>query len=91
MRLPHLISEAAAATVYFSRSQNPKMNPPQSHNHHYVPQWYQKRFLPTGYDKLFYLNLKPQKVEDGERSYFRRNPQRAGVANCFCQDDLYAM
>jgi hypothetical protein len=65
------------------------MNPPQSHNHHYVPQWYQKRFLPTGHSKLFYLDLKPQKVENGEHSYFRRNPQR--VVNCFCQDDLYAM
>ncbi|HVB55955.1 MAG TPA: DUF4238 domain-containing protein [Candidatus Acidoferrales bacterium] len=67
------------------------MNLPQSHNHHYVPQWYQKRFLPTGHSKLFYLDLKPQKVENGEHSYFRRNPQRAGVVNCFCQDDLYAM
>jgi hypothetical protein len=68
-----------------------KMNAPQSHNHHYVPQWYQKRFLPIGQSKLFYLDLKPQRVENDEHSYFRRNPQSAGVVNCFSRDDLYAM
>jgi hypothetical protein len=46
------------------------MKRPRSNNHHYVPQWYQKRFLPTGLSKRFYLDLKPQEVENGAHSYF---------------------
>jgi hypothetical protein len=67
------------------------MKSAQSHNHHYVPEWYQRRFLSMGQSKLFYLDLKPQRIERGEHSYFRRNPQRNGVVNCFSQHDLNAM
>ena len=47
--------------------------------------------MPFGQSKLFYLDLKPQKAENGEHSYFPQNPARAGIVSCFCQDDLYAM
>jgi hypothetical protein len=67
------------------------MNAPQSRNHHYVPQWYLKRFLLDGQSKLFYLDRKPEKIQNGAHPYFRRNPQCAGVVSCFAQADLYAM
>jgi Protein of unknown function (DUF4238) len=67
------------------------MNAPQSHNHHYVPRWYQKRFLPAGQSKLCYLDLKPARVTNGDFSYLRTNPKRSGVASCFCEDDLYSL
>ncbi len=63
-----------------------------SHEHHYVPRWYQKRFLAAGQDKLWYLDLKPEKVVVGERTtktkraLFRRYP-----AQCFWITDLYLL
>jgi len=57
---------------------------------HYVPVWYQKRFLPPGAEALFYLNLCPDKKElsDGRivimKDLYRWVPQR-----CFWQGDLY--
>jgi hypothetical protein len=53
-----------------------------SHEHHYVPRWYQKRFLAPGEEKLWYLDLKPEKVTiDQQRSYTNRalcGPQKTG-------------
>jgi hypothetical protein len=41
-----------------------------SHEHHYVPRWYQKRFLAPGQQKLWHLDLKPDTVKlDGNRSF----------------------
>ena len=77
--------------IYFFRFYRRRMQAQQSHNHHYVPQWYQKRFLSTARRQLFYLDLKPQRVEIGEHFYLRRNPQRTGAVNCFSRDDLYVM
>jgi Protein of unknown function (DUF4238) len=67
------------------------MSAPQSHNHHYVPQWYQRRFLPSKQSKLYYLDLKPQRVTNGDSSYLRRNPKKSGVVSCFCEEDLYSI
>lgn len=60
-------------------------------NNHYVPQWYQKRFLPptAGDRKFFYLDLKPEKVRSGRRSYTRSAMLRWGPARCFQERDLY--
>jgi hypothetical protein len=62
-----------------------------SHEHHYVPRWYQKRFLAPGEEKLWYLDLKPEKVViDRGRSYtkqalFRSYPAHAsGFRTCTC-------
>jgi len=58
------------------------------HNH-YVPQWYQKRFLPNGRGKQWYLDLRPEKVTKTGYTYTRNSLMHWGPENCFAQDDLY--
>jgi hypothetical protein len=58
-----------------------------SHNH-YVPEWYQKRFL-LGQSKFFYLDLAPEVVTRGPHTYTRKAMLRWGPPSCFAQDDLY--
>jgi hypothetical protein len=68
------------------------MTPEISHEHHYVPRWYQKRFLARGQDKLWYLDLKPEKVViDRQRSYTRQALRRMYPAECFWLKDLYIL
>jgi hypothetical protein len=60
-------------------------------NHHYVPQWYQRRFVqPGGQQELHYLSLSPLTVvgSDGKR---RARPQRRRrpLRQCFAEEDLY--
>lgn len=58
---------------------------------HYVPQWFQYRFLPPGQkgSKFFYLDLHPEvRVSNGHR-YKRNSLMRWGPPRCFCLDDLY--
>jgi hypothetical protein len=63
-----------------------------SHEHHYVPQWYQKRFLVCGEEKLWYLDLKPERVViDQRRSYAKRALFRRYPAQCFWLQDLYLL
>ena len=58
------------------------------HNH-YVPEWYQKRFMLAGQGKYWYLDLKPaQEVRDGHR-FTRRSLLRWGPVSCFAENDLY--
>jgi hypothetical protein len=64
----------------------------QTHRNHYVPEWYQRRFLPHGVSRFFYLDLKPDIVKTGPgRSYTRNSLLRWGPASCFYQDDLYTV
>ena len=63
----------------------------QSHVHHYVPRWYQKRFLPPGQTQYHYLDLCPETVVSGEVRYKRRALRILGPASCFCRDDLYTV
>jgi hypothetical protein len=61
------------------------------HNH-YVPVWYQKRFLPAEQknQELHYLDLKPQKFVDGRGVVHpKRAVRRLGFKHCFAEDDLY--
>jgi hypothetical protein len=62
-----------------------------SHNHHYVPRWYQKRFLPAGQSTLYYLDLHPQQILKGTVRYTKRALRRWSPARCFCLEDLYLM
>lgn len=59
---------------------------------HYVPQWYQRRFIPPGQQKqeLFYLDLKPESfsVPNGQRHH-RHSVKRQGPRKCFVENDLY--
>jgi hypothetical protein len=60
-------------------------------NNHYVPRWYQERFLPNdGRERKFcYLDLHPDRVTSAGRSYVRSALMRWGTKSCFLQRDLY--
>ncbi len=63
----------------------------QSHVHHYVPRWYQKRFLKAGQFQFYYLDLHPETVINEGKKYQRRVLLRWGPDRCFCQNDLYTL
>ena len=59
---------------------------------HYVPKWYQKRFLlPDQKNKeIYYLNLKPEAFLDSRGvSHLGRSIWRQGFKRCFVEKDLY--
>lgn len=58
------------------------------HNH-YVPEWYQRRFLPPGQFELHYLDLKPEPFNANGRLLKPRAQWLRGPKHCFAQDDLY--
>lgn len=58
------------------------------HNH-YVPEWYQKRFLTMSQTKNYYLDLRPEIVINGEHKYTRRQLLHWGPSKCFAELDLY--
>ena len=63
------------------------------HNH-YVPQWYQKRFLlPSSKDNMLYLRkLKPETIVDHLGStHTLFEVRRRSINQCFVQDDLYTL
>jgi hypothetical protein len=66
--------------------------PGEYRNNHYVPVWYQKRFLlpnaPS--NELFYLDLKPGTFTD-PRGVVHDHwaMRRRGLSQCFAEDDLY--
>ena len=61
-------------------------------NHHYVPEWYQKRFIPEDGRKdrkYYHLDLKPP-LQTNNGVFFRKNPLNYwGPERCFCAEDLY--
>jgi hypothetical protein len=60
-------------------------------NHHYVPQWLQRRF--TGdQDRYFYRDISPERISKPDGSYYtRRKILRWGPEKCFASDDLYSV
>lgn len=58
------------------------------HNH-YVPEWYQRRFLANGESKYYYLDLHPDVVTNNGHTYTRTALHNWGPVRCFAQDDLY--
>lgn len=58
--------------------------------HHYVPIWYQKRFMPANLTKLHYLNLDPRRVVNG-RTVGMREVENWGPRKNFCVDHLYTV
>lgn len=63
----------------------------QSHVHHYVPQWYQRRFLLSGQTNFFYLDLHPETITWPGGSHTLKAMRPRGPTACFCQDDLYTL
>lgn len=63
-------------------------------SNHYVPQWYQRRFIPACQvdQELFLLDLRPEWFRDG-RGVKRRHKalKRTGTRKCFAIDDLYTV
>ncbi len=63
-----------------------------SNINHYVPQWYQREFLPPGLreQKFFYLDLSPERVNHFNGGFhFRNECRRLRPANCFEEEHLY--
>lgn len=63
-------------------------------SNHYVPVWYQKRFIaPGARDKeLFYLDIQPGTFRDPRGVVHQRRPLRPlGPKHCFADDDLYTL
>ena len=61
------------------------------HNH-YVPEWYQKNFLPDSgtSGELYYLKLKPDEYRDAKGGVHIAKPLKKWHASrCFAEDDLY--
>ena len=66
----------------------------QSHKHHYVPEWYQRRFLAPGQTAFKILDLKPREFRDKKtgallgrsRAVFERGPTA-----WFYEKDLYTV
>lgn len=61
-------------------------------NNHYVPKWYQKRFISSNQtdQELLYLNLNPPEVIDSKGVSHTLNPiRRLGYTHCFSERDLY--
>lgn len=60
------------------------------HRNHYVPEWYQRRFLPSGHGSFFYLDFYPErkKLSDG-RIIVMKGSHRWGPKKCFWEEDLY--
>ena len=61
-------------------------------NNHYVPVWYQRRFLPAGRkdNELYYLDLKPGTFTTPNGLVKPRKAQRRlGFDYCFAEEDLY--
>jgi hypothetical protein len=63
-----------------------------SHIHHYVPEWYQKRFLAPGDSQLYRLDLKPQRIDlPNGKSYHPKACLRRPPSRCFWTEDLYLL
>ena len=60
---------------------------------HYVPDWYQRRFLPSSTSrKLYYLDLDPPRFKDRQGVTHVSNSLRLrGPRSCFYEDDLYTL
>ena len=62
------------------------------HGNHYVPVWYQKRFIPSRQtdNELFYLELKPGSSTDARGvKHELSGIHRWGPKHCFRERDLY--
>lgn len=61
-----------------------------THKNHYVPIWYQKRFLTENKNTLFHLDLYPEKKKLENGHVITMNELHVwGPSNCFLVPDLY--
>jgi hypothetical protein len=69
----------------------PNTSGQQSRAHHYVPQWYQRRFLLPGQSSYHYLDLNPDTVVRDGISHRRNDLLHWSPARFFYKDDLYTL
>lgn len=66
------------------------MKPPITRNNHYVPQWYQRGFLPPGQAKLHVLDLSPEsRIDANGRTIILPAVSPSVPKRSFCEIDLY--
>lgn len=58
---------------------------------HYVPEWYQRRFLSSKTSSFYYLDLAPhiKELPDGTKKTLNGLHWPFSPSQCFCQKDLY--
>jgi len=62
----------------------------QSHKHHYVPEWYQRRFMLEGQESYFRLDLSPEIIKRPDSSIIKKGEiLTKGPNKFFYQIDLY--
>jgi hypothetical protein len=61
--------------------------------HHYVPEWYQRRFIPPGAkdNNLWYLDLSPEPIAHPGGFHTPKDLRRRGPDVCFYEDNLYRL
>lgn len=62
---------------------------PEYRHNHYVPIWYQQRFMHRGQHKYFRLDLKPEVVTSGKVKFTRNALHHWAPDSVFAEDDLY--
>lgn len=63
-----------------------------SRKHHYVPEWYQRGFISSSDNTLYYLNLSPDTISLPDGSTKTHNAlRRRSPAQCFHSYDLYSV
>src|ERR1700686_821764 len=60
----------------------------QSHDHHYVPQWYQRRFMLPSQSEYFCLDLHPEVTIHNGVAHPHTAVHKWGSKRCFFEDDL---
>jgi hypothetical protein len=68
--------------------------PDEFRHNHYVPRWYQDRFLPAERKQreLYYLRKEPRTVRDGRgRRITLPEVEPRALKNCFAERDLYTL
>jgi hypothetical protein len=61
----------------------------QYRHNHYVPIWYQKRFMLPDQSRYYRLDLKPDVLGSGKNKYTRKDVHHWGPHRVFAEDDLY--
>lgn len=61
--------------------------------HHYVPEWYQRRFIPASSkdNNLWCLDIDPQPIAHPGGHHYHPNPLRRGADVCFHEPGLYTL
>lgn len=62
----------------------------KSHKHHYVPEWYQKRFMLDGQSAYYRLDLSPEHIETPSGKVIKKaEVLQKGPGKFFFEIDLY--